>query len=337
LAPWIQQEAGRLFLGQLVGSLLLAVGPARPQHRVPLPGVRLPIVQARQGAPAHLSGRRYPVVIYQPGYGDVRELGTGLVSDLASHGYVVVTMDDTYEAAEVEFPHRRVVTPRPNQTFVDSVRIADTWFVLDELVRLRSGLNPDAEHRGLPRNLSEALDTTKVGMFGHSLGGATAAKAMAADHRIHAGVNLDGSIFLKIPSSNQNIRKLATHVARRLGDRPFMIMAHQGHDAHDDPSLAGFWSGLRGWRLLLSMKRSQHYTYTDLEEFLGQLLGAGVAPHYVTSELVAAVIGTVGPTAAVAAERAYIRAFFDLHLRGRSSDLLKRPSSQYPEIQFLGR
>jgi hypothetical protein len=116
-----------------------------------------------------------------------------------------------------------------------------------------------------------------------------------------------------------------------------MIMAHQGHDTHDDPSLAGFWSGLRGWRLFLSMKHSQHYTYTDLEEFLGQLLGARVAPHYLTSELVAEVIGTVGPKQAVAAERAYIGAFFDLHLHGRSSDLLKQPSSRYPEIQFLGR
>ena len=33
-------------------------------------------------------------------------------------------MDDTHEVAEVQFPHRRVVTARPNQSFVDAVRIA---------------------------------------------------------------------------------------------------------------------------------------------------------------------------------------------------------------------
>jgi hypothetical protein len=80
----------------------------------------------------------------------VREPGTGLVSDLASRGYVVVTMDDTYEAAEVEFPNGRIAAPRGNQFLADSVRIADTRFVLDELARLRSGANPDAQQRALP-------------------------------------------------------------------------------------------------------------------------------------------------------------------------------------------
>jgi hypothetical protein len=97
------------------------------------------------------------------------ETGTDLVSDLASRGYVVVTIDDTYDAAEVEFRGRRVVTPRPNQSPVDSVRIADTRFVLDELASLASATNPDAEHRALPNGLSTALDLAKVGMFGHSL------------------------------------------------------------------------------------------------------------------------------------------------------------------------
>lgn len=340
LAPWIEHNAGALFLNQLVSSLETDAGLASPggrqPRRVPLPGVRLPITQARQGAPVHPSARRCPVVIYQPGYGDVRELGTGLVSDLASRGYAVVTMDETYEAAEVEFPNGRVITPRPNQTFVDSVRIADTRFVLDEIERLRSGINPDAEHRHLPRHLGRALDTTKIGMFGHSLGGATAARAMAADHRITAGINLDGSIFLMQPGSHQNVRRLAANVAKRLGDRAFMIMTHADHDTQNDPSLAGFWSGLRGWRLFLSMRNSQHYTYTDLAEFLGQLLAARIAPDHITPQLVAELIGAVEPKQAVAAERAYIGAFFDLHLRGESSDLLKRPSQKYPEIEFLG-
>ena len=139
--------------------------------------------------------------------------------------------------------------PRPNQSPIDSVRITDTRLVLDELTRLASGTNPDAEHRALPNGLSTALDLAKVGMFGHSLGGATAAKAMAADARISAGINLDGSTFLANPALHQNISKLAAQLAEQLGDRAFMTMTHQGHDTHSDPSLAGFWSHLRGWRL----------------------------------------------------------------------------------------
>lgn len=340
-APWIPRAAGALFLSQLVGSLPTTGGLTPPGGKpptVPLRGVKLPITQAKQGAPV-LSTRNYPVVLYQPGFGDVRELGTGVVSDLASRGYVVVTMDETYEATEVEFPRGRVVTPRPNQSHVDAVRIADTRFVLDELERLASGENPDAERRALPSGLSQALDLAKVGMFGHSLGGATAAKAMAADARIRAGINLDGSIFLASPEMHQNISKLAAHVATKLGDRAFMIMTHHGHDTQDDPSLAGFWSHLRGWRLFLTMRNAQHYSYTDLEQFLGQLLSARFVPHQLTRARVAEVIGTIEPHRAVAAERTYIAAFFDLQLHGLSSasTLLSRPSRDYPQIQFLGR
>jgi predicted dienelactone hydrolase len=341
-APWMPQVAGALFLNQLISSLPTTgpntAPPGRPPSSIPLPGVRLPVTQARQGAAVDLSAHNYPVVLYQPGFGDVRALGNGLVSDLASRGYIVVTMDDTYEAAEVAFPGGRIVTPRPNQSYVDSVRIADARFVLNELASLASGRNPDAEHRTLPNGLSAALDLNKVGMFGHSLGGATAAKAMAADRRIGAGINLDGSIFLANPALQQDIHRLSAQLARQLGGRAFMTMTHQGHDTHNDPSLAGFWSNQRGWRLFLTMSNAQHYTYTDLEELLSQLLSAGVEPHRLTRERVTQAIGTVQPSRAVAAERAYIAAFFDLHLRAlhAASKLLAGPSPNYPEIQFLG-
>jgi dienelactone hydrolase len=339
LAPWIPHRAGVVFLDELISSLPIGGMTPTPQqrsHHVPLPGVGLPITRAREGAPVRPSAHGYPVVLYQPGFGDVRELGTGLVSDLASQGFVVITMDDTYEATVVEFPNGRIVTPRPNQGPVDSVRIADTRFVLDELAHLHAGTDPDAERRTLPKGLGEALELSRVGMFGHSLGGATAAKAMAADPRIHAGLDLDGSILLADPALHQNIKQLAARVGKQLGKRPFMIMTSQGHTFQSDPSLAGFWSALRGWRLAVSMRNSQHYSYTDMEQFLGQLLAAGVAPTHLTSPLVAEVIGTIKPRRAVAAERAYVAAFFGQHLGGRPSALLKGPSPHYPEIEFFG-
>lgn len=344
-ARWMPAAAGALFLRQLIPPppQLIPPPPTPPRATatsppVSLQGVRLPVTRARQGAPADLSARRCPVVLYQPGYGDDRELGTGLVSDLASRGYVVVTMDDTYEAAEVEFPDGKVAVPvrRPGVD-VSAVRIADTRFVLDELAALASGANPDAQHRPLPAGLAKTLDLAKVGMFGHSLGGATATKAMAADARIGAGINLDGSLFLtspRLPASQAN--KLSATIARQLGHRPFMIMSSHGFGPRDDPSWAGFWPALRGWRLFLTMTHSQHYTYTDQEEFLTQLLAARIIPRRLASQLVTPVIGTVNPALAVASERTYIGAFFDLHLRNRPSKLLSHPSPRFPDIKFLG-
>ena len=210
--------------------------------------------------------------------------------------------------------------------------------MLDELTRLAAGGNPDAEHRTLPNGLSAALNLKKVGMFGHSLGGATAAKAMAADHRIGTGINLDGSMFWPTRHSTKTYRGSAPNWPET---RRSSLHDHDPSRPrpHNDPSLTGFWSNLKGWRLFLTMRNAQHYTYTDLEQFLSQLLTARVVPHQLERERVAQVIGTVHPSRAVAAERAYIAAFFDLHLRDlhRASKLLAGPSPNYPEIHFLGR
>jgi hypothetical protein len=178
-------------------------------------------------------------------------------------------------------------------------------------------------------------------MFGHSLGGATAAEAMAADRRILAGIDLDGSIIVSgLPTpGNQatlvQVKRLADAVAKKVGDRPFMMMTHAGHGPHDDATLKGFWANLSGWRLILSLTDSGHYSYTDDEEFLSQLVKAGIIPPSVASQVVTPIIGTIDPARAVATERAYIAAFFDLHLRHRGSSLLDRPSPLYPDIQFI--
>jgi hypothetical protein len=340
-APWMPPKAGALFLTQLIPSSL--TGPSStPPARVPLGGVQLPVTRARQGAPADLAGRRYPVVLYSPGYGDDRALGTGLVSDLASRGYIVVTTDYTYEAAEVQFPGGRVETGRqPDLPAAVKVRIADTRFVLDELAAVNSGSSPDARHRPLPANLAGTLDLTRTGMFGHSLGGATAAEAMATDRRILAGIDLDGTIIvssLPAPGNQASLtlaKRLAATVARNIGDRPFMIMTHAGHGPRDDVTLEGFWATLKGWRLLLTLTQSGHYSFTDDEEFLSQLVQAGIIPPSLASQAVTPTIGTIDPARAVAAERAYIGAFFDRHLRHRATSLLDRPSPLYPDMRFI--
>ena len=178
-------------------------------------------------------------------------------------------------------------------------------------------------------------------MFGHSEGGSTAATTMAADPRISAGIDLDGTIVpADMPPNAMTslgaIASLAGPVAKRIGDRPFMLMGSASHGLND-ATWRSFWAALNGSRLLLSLKDSQHYSYTDDEEFLSQLVTAGIIFPEVDRQVVIPTIGTINPGSAVAAERAYIGAFFDLHLRHRDGGLLARPSQSYPQIQFLAR
>src|SRR5581483_10288920 len=85
----------------------------------------------------------WPIVLFSPGFGVERQLYTGLVEDLASHGYVVVAIDHPHDASIVEFPDGHVVRPRSQMNIINalSVRVADTRFVLTELARLdRAGV-----------------------------------------------------------------------------------------------------------------------------------------------------------------------------------------------------
>ncbi|QHY97341.1 isoform II [Streptomyces sp. S4.7] len=315
-APWLPPATTELYRQQ-VGQEL----------QTPLDNVDFPVTHACLGVTveAHLHG--HPVVLFSPGYGAMRELCTALVEDLASHGYVVVTIDHTHEASMVEFPGGRLELSRqPAQPTDDDIATAlrvrqdDTRFVLNELALMNAGKNPDAERRRLPHGLRGSLDLSRIGMFGHSLGGDTAAETMAQDRRILAGVDLDGSIN-------------GTVAATGL-DRPFLLMSNADHGRHNDPSWAEFWSHLRGWHLDLRLRRSGHHTYTDLSPLAQQLEKALPIPPEVVAALTTR-IGTINADRAVAAERAYLSAFFDLHLRDQDDHLLSGPSPRYPDIEFV--
>jgi predicted dienelactone hydrolase len=286
------------------------------------PGTTLPQTTGHVGAPVDRRDGPYPIVLYSPGGEADGGFDTGLVEDLVSHGYVVVTMDDTNESPEVEFPGGRLVTG----TFVpvtdaenleaQQIRAADASFVLNELAVLNKGGNPDAEHAPLPAGLAGSLNLSRVGMFGWSLGGAASAQAMHDDPRIKAAINMDGRFWGPLAQEGVN--------------RPFLLLTGSYHTEQNDPTLAPFLKASTGPKLHLSLANSQHGTFTDAEELepeLAQALG-------LTPAEVAAALGTISPKTAVTDERAYIEAFLGKYLRHHDNHLLDGPSPRFPDISF---
>jgi Platelet-activating factor acetylhydrolase, isoform II len=305
------------------------------------------LTSGHMGAPLAAHPGRLPAVLYSPGGGEPRTWETILVQDLASRGYIVVTIDHPYEASEVEFPGGRVVDggvlPANEQQLrqllkhgdfaklakkIVAVRVADTRFVLDELAALDAGGNPDAERRPLPAGLAGALDMNRIGMFGVSAGGFTAAQAMDADRRIKAGIDVGGTVESPFIRDSMSI---APVFARGL-DRPFLLMGDAQTNHHSVPSWKSLWDHSSGWHADLTLKgASGENSYKDAVWLLPQIARQlGLPDSFVTQK-----IGTVDPAGAVRAEEAYLAAFFDRFLRGQDNQLLDGPSPRYPEFAFV--
>lgn len=274
----------------------------------------------------------HPVLIYSPALGASRTVGTYQSEELASRGYVVVTIDHTYEAP-VQFPGGRVTgveAPLWHETFKDReipVRVANTRFVLDALEQIAAGDNPDAGNSPLPRGLSHAMDLRHVGMFGHSLGGFTTAEAMLVDRRIDAGVNLDGSMKYERDDGTYEL----SEVVRRGLSRPFLLFGGGRHSHLDDPAWAALWKNQSAWKLDLNLPTGSHGAFADHQVVLPPLATANGIPDEVVTEA----LGTITTERAVKAVGSYLTAYFDQFLKDRPQPLLRKESPRFPEVRFV--
>ncbi|OXY93343.1 acetylhydrolase [Streptomyces diastatochromogenes] len=273
-----------------------------------------PLTAGHEGAPVRRTGGRLPVVVFSHGAHDHRADTTIVVQELASHGYVVITVDHTYDAFS-EFPDGRLTVPLDQPALGPRDFATDLRFVLDRIEELAAGRNPDADQRPLPAGLLCALDPRRIGMFGWSKGASATAFVMSEDQRVRAGLSFDGPMQ---PTISTDL------------DRPFMLMTAEFPRA-TQPSVAEFWSRLRGWRLNVQAEGAVHSSYCDVQFLIPQLAQAvGMSDADLQGW-----IGTLDPARAVRIQQAYPLAFFDLHLRHRRERLLDGPSAAFPEVKFL--
>ncbi|AGS67267.1 alpha/beta hydrolase family protein [Streptomyces collinus] len=305
-APWMPSISGAHFLASRGLS---------PQE------VTLPKTAGHVLAPVNTKIGKLPVLLYSTGLHSDRAMGTALAQDLASRGYLVVTVDHTHDANEVQFPGNRLELNRmpagSHSSDTLKVRAADIKFVINALGKISSGGNPDVGHATLPSGLSQSVDTSRIGMFGWSLGGAAVDTAMQLDHRIAAGANLDGQFFGTAPSKDL--------------DRPFMLFSSQNHNRNNDSSWRTLWSHLKGYKVDIKLHGAAHLSFSDNEWLVPQWARwLGLSESQIQQQY-----GTIDPDRAVQVQRVYLAAFFDQHLRHKHSTLLDGPNSSYPEISFV--
>ncbi|RKT55015.1 hypothetical protein [Saccharothrix australiensis] len=285
---------------------------------------------SRVDAPAHPAAG--PVVLVVLGHWFSHGALRTVIEGLAARGYVVVACDPTFETP-VEFPGGRLVPPHPgalppageepgSPAFLAYIRglyrgrVADARFVLDAV----------ADAPGLPPGLRAVLRTDRVGVVGGGTGAGLACLQLAHDDPRVAAVAV-GDLRVGWPTADGPVPIAA--VTEHGLDRP-VLAVHPGATDRD-PLWERQWAVLRGWRRELELRDGGHAWLTDFQTVLPDVArGLGLPGDHFASA-----IGGAHPPGVVAARRAYLSAFFDLHLRGRDHGLLDGPSPRHRQIRFV--
>jgi hypothetical protein len=267
----------------------------------------------------------YPVAIMRAGGGALTADFTILAEDLASHGYIVVGFDAPYRTGAVVFPDGRVVQRPPQYNLetldgADAERLAeklvvmwsdDTRFVVDRLEHLNA-----ADPSG---RFTRRLDMSRLGMFGHSLGGATSLQFCHEDLRCKAGIDIDGIPFGSVVAEGAT--------------QPFLFLTERLNPASPPGAdgklfltrLRSIYERLPPGRLFLSVSGTNHFSFGDVillkSEYIVRVLRL--------------LTGGVDVRRGLAITTACVHTFFDVHLKNAPPGLLDELRRSYPEVQTV--
>jgi len=147
--------------------------------------------------------QKFPLILFSHGLSGMRFQNTSLIEELVSHGYVVIAADHSYganitifndgETAEYRAGKRRAL----NEDFINTIDLSQLAILVGDLRFIMDMIDTDSSGlflNGLP------MDTSRIGVMGHSLGGAAVINTMAVDPRVKAAMILDGW-YAPVPDS----------------------------------------------------------------------------------------------------------------------------------------
>lgn len=263
--------------------------------------------------------RQFGVLLFSPSSGGFRSQNTFEVEELVSQGYVVVGIDHPYSTSRLVFPDGHVVNSVPwintanRQVYQESNRrveqmvedhVADARFALDEMERWNQP--------GSQNPFSGRLALGKVGVFGHSFGGALAGALCREDPRVAAGINMDGWLFGA--AETEGVPKpFFFMLAADAPLSPAQIAALPEDQKIEAERDLVDWQGMEaslgkfgGYQLVV--RGSDHGNFSDLTLFSRVISLTGPKP--------------LDPYRVFQIVNAFTLAFFDRHVRDRPAPLL---------------
>ena len=251
---------------------------------------------------------QFPLVIFSHGFGMARCNYTLYTEDLASHGFIVAAIDHANSGLTV-LPDGRVLSFAPDSLGPDHkvVQMAeDATFVVDAL--LDGTQNVD--------KFVGRIDPQRIGMLGHSLGGAAALNVGWIDIRFRAYANLDGYQFGQIREKGIN--------------GPFLAILQQPGGPISIPDSMGIerkreWADIiaktKNDAFIIKVKGTSHFNFSDF-------------PFLIPDSLLVRNGGVIAAQRGHEIVTVLLRSFFAQYLDYGSTESFKDIMSKYPEVTF---
>jgi pimeloyl-ACP methyl ester carboxylesterase len=240
----------------------------------------------------------YPVLIFSHGYGFSAESYSALSAELASKGYIVVSINHTYGANPSDFGNNDLVWAKPLPSDSTGAYLPvwsdDQMFVIDQL----SLINGDPDSLFFNK-----LDLSNLGVFGHSYGGAASYYTASREPRIKAVIDIDGTIF---------------DFEDRYIDQPFAFILSKNHQPKFNFKLVANDAYQIRFQLFEHISFTDHILWWQWDH--DELdLGLGKVDAHRAVELTAKITSQ----------------FFDKYLNNQSADWLDNQSRKSEEIEIL--
>jgi dienelactone hydrolase len=292
-------------------------------------------------APVASDSSAYPLLLLSPS-GFPPLLLSAIAEELASHGFVVVGVNHTYETTVTAFADGRVVPMNPaalggalgpqtgsyqevfrQRASLCEYKAADLASVADQLERL----NANAAER-----FANRLDLTRLGALGHSFGGNAALEWCRRDSRCRSAVNLDGALWTdvgRVGLDRPALQVLAEH-------DEFAVTSEDAVKAGAAPNVDWYEAEkaltFGGWRTIqeraqpgytVQVRGATHISFMDVP-FIPLTDASIIRP--------ALEVTNIQPERTWRITCDLLLAFFGRHLNDVAATLLDGPTDSYPEL-----
>ncbi|MCK5774711.1 MAG: hypothetical protein KAH25_00960, partial [Bacteroidales bacterium] len=272
------------------------------------------------------SKEQFPMIVFTPGYYfGMAELYSAYMEELASHGYIVCSVNHPYEQPYISFPDEDIYIKKKRTQWAYLQLVFANWFHFRNteskekiekttryyhkmLHRFNKALDYwvddtkffldylETHARAHTNNVVKAIDMDRIGGLGQSFGGAVIGQLCLRDERVKAGINLDCFQFGDV--IDEPLKQPLLLIQSDY--QPTWNMGNTINYEHN-----------KGDFLLLHLNKASHFVFSD-----------GAVLPYNTKDFENRMIGEVDGSFLLEITNNYMLDFFNHYLNDTKADLI---------------